>query len=83
MNTSRHRASFGRLRRGSHARGLQYVGEWEPWFAWRPVRLYGEIRFAWLRPLSRRFVLAGPKHLCTEYTDLPGEFPPGFGLKNR
>jgi hypothetical protein len=47
------------------------------------VRLYGEIRFAWLRPVSRRFVLAGAKHLHTEYSDLPGEFPRGFGLKKR
>jgi hypothetical protein len=83
MNAPRSRAPFGRQRHGSHARGLHDVDEWEPWFAWRPVRLYGEIRFAWLRPVSRRFVLAGPKHLHTEYTDLPAEFPRGFGLKKR
>ena len=83
MTASRHRASFGKLLRGSHARGLHDVGEWEPWFAWRPVWLHGEIRIGWLRPVSRRFVLAGVKHLHTEYSDLPGAFPRGAGLKKR
>ena len=70
-------ASFGRRVNGSHIRGLYDVGEWEPWFAWYPVRFYGEFRFAWMRPVSRRFVLTGRKHVHTEYTDRPGNFPKG------
>jgi hypothetical protein len=56
-------------------------GKWELWFAWYPVHLHGGVKFAWLRRISRRFVLAGPKHMRTEYTDTPSDFPPGYGLR--
>jgi len=71
---------FGR--RGP-AGDLQGLSEWKPWFAWRPVRLHREFRFAWLRPLSRRFVPHGKSRMHAEYTDSPGDFPRGFGLKRR
>lgn len=50
------------------------VDHWEPWFAWRPVKLYMTGRYAWLRPIWRRKVVktAGSN---SEYTDDPGEFP--------
>jgi hypothetical protein len=81
MNSSKYKAPFGRLPRGNFVRDVHNVSEWQPWFAWRPVRFYSEVRFAWLRRVSRRFVLTAPKHLHPEYTDRPGEFPRGFGLK--
>jgi hypothetical protein len=81
MSASRYKAPFGRLPYGNNARNMQDITEWQPWFAWRPVRFYGELRFAWLRRISRRFVLAGSKPSHIEYTDRPGEFPRGFGLR--
>ena len=47
------------------------VGKWEAWFAWHPAHLCGGAKFAWLRRISRRFMLTGPKHLRTEYTERP------------
>lgn len=32
----------------------QYVGEWQPWFAWYPVRL--DRRLVWLKRVERRHV---------------------------
>lgn len=32
----------------------RYSG-WRPWFAWRPVRLGGHGRLAWLRTIRRRW----------------------------
>ena len=52
------------------------AGEWHSWYAWHPVRLHREFRFAWLRRVSRRMVADR-----AQYTDLPGNFPKGFGLK--
>ena len=57
------------------------VGKWEPWFAWRPVHLYGTVRFAWLRRISKRYILCGRLPLKAEYTDSPAEFPPSYGLR--
>jgi hypothetical protein len=57
------------------------VGKWEAWFAWHPVHLYGTIRFAWLRRISKRQVLTGRRNLKIEYTDSPDEFPRGYGLR--
>ena len=64
-------------------RELNDVGNWELLFAWRPVRLYGGVRLAWVRRVSRRYVLTGRKHLRTEYTDTPSDFPAGYGLESR
>jgi hypothetical protein len=49
-------------------------GEWEPWFAWRPVRLYSTARLVWLRPLHRRWIVKFGLATC-EYTDAPDQFP--------
>jgi len=49
-------------------------GEWEPWFAWRPVRLYSTGRLAWLRSIHRRAIVKFRLETC-EYTDTPGQFP--------
>ena len=32
----------------------QIVHEWEPWFAWRPVKIHG--RRVWLKPIYRRCI---------------------------
>jgi hypothetical protein len=49
-------------------------GEWEPWFAWRPVRLYSTARLIWLRRIHRRGIVKFGLATC-EYTDAPDEFP--------
>jgi|GEM_PF-5658662 len=50
------------------------VDLWQPWFAWRPVRLYMTGHFAWLRRVHRRCVIKPVGSVC-EYTDDPVEFP--------
>lgn len=62
-------------------RGKFDVGIWQSWFAWRPVHLYGTARFAWLRRISKRHVLAGRNHLKAEYTDTPADFPHHYGSR--
>jgi hypothetical protein len=49
-------------------------GEWERWFAWRPVHLYMTSHFVWLKTIYRRCVTKGGVETC-DYTDTPGEFP--------
>ena len=49
-------------------------GDWEPWFAWHPVRLYSTGNFAWLRRIYRRCLIKGGFETC-EYTDMPEQFP--------
>ena len=56
------------------------VHRWQPWFAWRPVRLYMTGRFAWLTRVYRRCVVKPVGTMC-EYTDNPGEFPDLADLK--
>lgn len=63
--------SAGELEPGGAA--LQ-VDHWEPWFAWRPVKLYMTGHYAWLRSIYRRTVVKTAGSNC-EYTDDPGEFP--------
>ena len=74
-------ARTAKLLQSRDARGRYDVGNWELWFAWRPVRFYGCTRIAWLRTISRRIVLTGPKHFHREYTDTPTDFPAGYGLR--
>jgi hypothetical protein len=50
------------------------VDHWEPWFAWRPVKLYMTGHYAWLRRIYRRTVVKTAGSNC-EYTDDPQEFP--------
>ena len=50
------------------------VFPWQPWFAWRPVRLYMTGQLAWLRRVYRRSVVKPVGAVC-EYTDNPDEFP--------
>jgi hypothetical protein len=69
--------------RESTPRGKFDVGEWEAWFAWYPVHLFGTKRVAWLRRISRRPVLAEKCHLQYDYSDTPVEHPSGFGLRQR
>jgi hypothetical protein len=56
------------------------VGKWETWFAWRPVRLLGGARFAWLRRISRRHVITERNTLKRDYSDVPEDHPLGYGL---
>jgi len=73
---SMYQAFFRKGRVRNPNAGNQFdVGEWEACFAWRPVRLYGTSKYAWLRKISRRPVLLGLYHLKMDYTDIPGEFP--------
>lgn len=37
--------------------------EWHPWFAWRPVPLFQEGRWTWLRHLERRAIINPFWHL--------------------
>jgi hypothetical protein len=50
------------------------IGEWQSWYAWRPVKLYMTPRYAWLRPIFRRCVMKGAVECC-DYTDRPDDFP--------
>ena len=53
---------------------ITFQGEWEAWYAWRPVRLYMTGRTAWLRWIYRRSIVKA-RLSCREYTDSPEEFP--------
>jgi hypothetical protein len=50
------------------------LGAWQPWFAWRPVRLYMTGGYVWLRRIHRRGVMKNGLSMC-DYTDRPEEFP--------
>jgi hypothetical protein len=47
---------------------------WEPWYAWRPVKLYMSSRYAWLRVIYRRCLHKNGIEAC-DYTDTPDNFP--------
>ena len=57
------------------------VFPWQPWFAWRPVRLYMTGRLAWFRRVHRRCVVKPVGQIC-EYTDSPDEFPDLANVKD-
>jgi hypothetical protein len=62
-------------------RGKFDCGKWEPWFAWHPVRLIGPVKFAWLRRISRRYVLTEGRQLEMDYSDRPKEYPAEYDKK--
>jgi hypothetical protein len=45
-------------------------GDWEPWFAWHPVRLYMSGRLAWLCRIHRRAIHRSGMAMW-DYTDHP------------
>lgn len=55
------------------------TGEWEPWFAWKPVRLK-EGKNVWLAKVWRRWAAGGVgMPWYTDYTMLPDRYPRNAG----
>jgi len=50
------------------------TGEWQAWFAWRPVRLYVIGDITWLRSIYRRN-LTNDRIVASDYTDRPWDYP--------
>jgi hypothetical protein len=53
------------------------TGPWQPWFAWRPVRLFGTSRIAWGQNIFRRAVRRDYARPLMDYSDTPARFPSG------
>lgn len=53
------------------------TGPWQPWFAWRPVRLFGTSRVVWGRRIFRRAVRRDFAPYLLDYSDTPSRFPSG------
>lgn len=53
------------------------TGPWQPWFAWRPVRLFGTSRVVWGRRTFRRVVRRDFAPYLLDYSDTPSRFPSG------
>ena len=51
------------------------VTEWAAWFAWRPVRLYLNVKAVWLRWVFRRCVIHASGFQTCDYTMEPENFP--------